>query len=138
MPLIYAINAELGLITITGEYAAANEWHELLARLLADPRREAGMAVLRDLRGATKPVDVETVVGIVRVVTRFWPHLQPRRAAVLTPLAIDPSALVAQALADAQDIPLRTFTSYDEALAWLGQAIEDKRPPGTADLERHS
>jgi hypothetical protein len=124
MPLTYAIDAELGLVTIRGEYAAAGEWHEMLARLLADPRRKAGMGFLRDLRDATKPVDVETVVGIIRVVRRFWPQLQPSRAAVLTPLVIDPAALVAHGLADAQHIPLRTFTSYDEALSWLREGTQ--------------
>jgi hypothetical protein len=125
MPLTYAIDTELGLVTISGEYAAADEWHSLLARILADPRRKAGMGFLRDLRRATKPVDAETVVGIIRVITRFWPELRPSRAAVLTPLAIDPAALVAHALADAEHIPLRTFTSYDEALAWLRDGIWD-------------
>ena len=138
MPLIYAIDAELGVVTITGEYAAADEWQELLARLLADPRRKAGMGFLRDLRGATRPVDVETVLGIVRVVSRFWPQLQPSRAAVLTPLAIDPAALVAQALADAEHIPLRTFTSYDEALTWLRQGTPYEPTLGTDDVERVS
>ena len=119
MPLAYAIDVEQQLVTITGEYADAREWHELLARILTDPRRKAGMGFLRDLRGATKPVDAETVVGIIAVVRRFWPELQPRRAAVLTPLQIDTAALVAHAVADAEHIPLRTFTSYDEAMAWL-------------------
>ena len=99
----------------------------------------AELRYLRDLRGATKPVDVETVLGIVRVVTQFWPELRPSRAAVLTPLVIDPAALVAQALADAQDIPLRTFTSYDEALAWLRQGTTQDNPrPVTDDLKRNS
>ena len=125
MPLLYTIDPQLHLVTITGEYAAADEWHDLLARILADPRRKAGMAFLRDLRGATTPVDVETVVGIIRVVRRFWPELQPSRAAVLTPLVIDPAALVAHALADAGHIPLRTFTSYEEALDWLRDGIDE-------------
>lgn len=125
MPLVYAIDPQLHLITITGEYAAADEWHDLLARVLADPRRKPGMAFLRDLRGATTPVDAETVIGIIRVVRRFWPKLQPSRAAVLTPLTIDPAALVAHALADADHIPLRTFTSYEDALGWLRDGIDD-------------
>jgi hypothetical protein len=135
MPLTYTIDVALGLVTITGEYSAADEWHALLARLLTDPRRKTGMGFLRDLRGATKPVDAETVVGIIRVVRQFWPELRPSRAAVLTPLAIDPAALVAHALADAQHIPLRTFSSYDEALAWLREGIQDNPTHGTDDVE---
>jgi hypothetical protein len=132
MPLTYTIDAESGLVTITGEYAAAAEWHELLARLLTDPHRKAGMGFLRDLRGATKPVDVETVLGIIRVVRQFWAELEPSRAAVVTPLVIDPAALVANALADAQHIPLRTFTSYDEALSWLREGTRGMAPASDA------
>ena len=135
MPLTYAINAESGVVTITGEYASSSEWHELLARLLTDPHRKAGMGFLRDLRGATKPVDVETVLGIIRVVRRFWAELEPSRAAVVTPLVIDPAALVADALANAQNIPLRTFTSYDEALSWLREGTRGMAP-GSDDVER--
>jgi hypothetical protein len=135
MPLTYSINAELSLITITGEYAAADEWRTLLARLLTDPRRTAGMGILRDLRRATTPVDAETVIGIIGVVRRFWPDLEPSRAAVLTPLAIDPAALVAHALADAHHIPLRTFTSYDEAVAWLREGVQQSLARGRDDRE---
>jgi hypothetical protein len=137
MPLTYAIDAELNLVTITGEYAAVSEWHELFVQLLTDPRRKAGMGFLRDLRGATTPVDVETVLGIIRVVRRFWPELQPSRGAILTPLAIDPAALVAHALADAQHIPLRTFTSYDEALSWLREGTQEMAS-GPDDFGRES
>jgi hypothetical protein len=45
----------------------------------------ASFAFLRDRRDATTPVDAATVIGIMDVVRRFWPLLQPRRAAVLTP-----------------------------------------------------
>ena len=42
-----------------------------------------------------------------------------RRAAIVTgPIESDP-AVIAHALADAEDIPLRAFTTYDEAVAWL-------------------
>jgi hypothetical protein len=129
MPLAYAIDEAQRLITITGEYAAADEWHELLSRILSDRRRKPGFAFLRDLREATTPVDAATVVGIIDVVKRFWPVLQPSRAAVLTPLKVDPAALVAHALADAQHIPLRTFTSHEEAMQWLEH--------GTAKPTRH-
>lgn len=119
MPLDYAIDTDTRLITITGEYSDANEWRVLLARVLADPRRKPGFGFLRDLRGATKPVDAETVVQIMDVVRRFWPQLQPSRAAILTNSSENPAALVAHALADAQQLPMRAFNSYDEALTWL-------------------
>lgn len=119
MALTYTIDTHQRLITITGEYAAADAWNELLGRILDDPRREPGFAMLRDLRDATTPTDAETVVAVIDVVRRFWPKLQLSRYAVLTPLSMDPAALVAQALGDSVDIPLQTFTSYDEAIRWL-------------------
>jgi len=119
MSLSYTIDPDQRLITITGEYAQPEEWKALLARILNDPRREPGFAFLRDLRSATAPVDAETVVGIMDVVRRFWPLLQPSRAAVLTPLDFDPAALTAHAIADAERIPLAVFRSYEEAVDWL-------------------
>jgi hypothetical protein len=119
VPLTYTIDPAERLIVITGEYAEAAEWRELLGRVLADPRRQPGFAFLRDLREATRPVDAATVVGIIEVVRRFWPLLQPSRAAIVTPHAFDTAALTAHALADAERLPLEAFTSYEAALAWL-------------------
>ena len=119
MPLSYSIDEAEQLVTITGEYSAAQEWHDLLSRILADPRRRPGFAFLRDLRGATHPVDAATVVGIISVVRQFWPHLRPARAAILTRNDIDPAAMVAHALADADNMPLQAFNSHDAAMAWL-------------------
>ena len=123
MALAYEIDAGRRLIVITGEYSDADEWRSLLVRVLSDPRRKPGFAFLRDLRSATTPVDADTVVRIMEVVRRFWPQLQPSRAAILTKHDEDPAALVAHALADAQELPMRAFNSYDEAMAWL-QAAE--------------
>jgi hypothetical protein len=119
MPLHYTIDEAQQLITITGEYADAAEWKGLLGQIVGDPRRRPGYAFLRDLRDATTPVDAATVVGIIEVVQKFWPLLQPSRAAVLTPRELDPAAFVAHALADAQHMPLQAFTSLQEALEWL-------------------
>ena len=119
MALNYTIDIDQQLITITGEYADAGEWAELLARILSDPRRAPGFSVLRDLRDATTPTDAATVVSAMSVVRRFWPQIQPSRAAILTRNDIDPSALVASALADAHGLPLRTFRSIDAAMQWL-------------------
>jgi hypothetical protein len=124
VPLTYAIDPAQKLITITGEYAAADEWKDLLGRILRDPLLTPGCGFLRDLRGAHAPVDAATVVGIMDAVRRFWPLLQPSRAAVLTPRDFDPAALAAHALADGEGLPLRMFTSYEAAIDWLqeGQA----------------
>ena len=119
MPLSYSIDEAEQLVTITGEYSAAQEWHDLLGRILGDPRRRPGFAFLRDLREATRPVDAATVVGIIGVVRQFWPHLLPRRAAILTRHDIDAPAMVAHALADAENLPLQAFNSQDAAMAWL-------------------
>ena len=119
MGLSYSIDVAEQLVTITGEYSAAQEWQELLGRILADPRRGPGFAFLRDLRQATRPVDAATVVAISAVVRQFWPHLRPKRVAILTRNEIDPAAMVAHALADADNMPLQAFNSYDAAMAWL-------------------
>jgi hypothetical protein len=121
MPLAYLIDVDQRLVVITGEYADADEWADLLGRVLADPLRQPGFGFLRDLRGATVPVDAATVVRLMAVVRRFWPRLQPSRAAIVTPLHADAAALVALAVADTEDLPFRLFTSYDEAMEWLRQ-----------------
>src|SRR5688572_27467256 len=119
MSLAYLIDPDQRLVVITGEYAAPDEWADLLARVLADPRRQPGFAFLRDLRGATRPVDTAAVVQIMDVVRKFWPHLQPSRAAILTPRDVDPAALVAVAVADTERLPFRVFKSYEDAIQWL-------------------
>ena len=119
MPLSYTVDPTQRLITISGEYADAEEWKALLARVLHDPRRDPGFNFLRDLRTATTPVDAATVVSLMEVVRRFWPLLQPSRAAVLTPLEFDSAAMAAYAIAEAEGMPMRVFSSYDDAVEWL-------------------
>ncbi|HEY3159131.1 MAG TPA: hypothetical protein VGJ78_09260 [Vicinamibacterales bacterium] len=123
MPLAYTIDADERLIVITGDYADAGEWRTLLARVMNDERRAPGFAFLRDLREASRPVDAETVVQVMEVVRRFWPYVQPSRAAILTRHDENPAALVAHALADAQQLPVRAFNSHDEAMAWLREGL---------------
>ena len=125
MPLAYLVDPDQRLVAISGEYADHHEWSELLGRVVADPRRQSGFAFLRDLREAVKPVDAAVVLNIMQVVRRFWNHLQPSRAAILTPDAIDAAALVAVAIADAEGLPLRVFTSYDDALEWLQEPNQE-------------
>ena len=119
MPLAYLVDPDQRLIVISGEYSDAEEWADLLARVLADPRRQPGFAFLRDLRGAITPVDTATVIQIMAVVKKFWPFLQPSCAAILTAHDVDAAALVAVAVADEERLPFRVFTSYDEAVGWL-------------------
>ena len=119
MALAFTIDPDERLITITGEYAEAAEWQRFLQQMLDDPRRQPGFAILRDLTGATTPVSAASVVALMDVVRRFWPLLQPSRAAVLTPREFDPAAMVAHALADTHQLPLRVFNSLDAAREWL-------------------
>ena len=117
--LTYAIDADAQLVTITGDYTDAAGWRTLLTAIAADPRYLRGCGFIRDLRTAEHPVDAKTVIGILTVVREFWEVLGVRRAAMVTRLAIDTPAIVAEALAQDQRVALRAFTSYDEAVAWV-------------------
>ena len=119
MPLSYRIDRDRRVVTITGDYAEPAEWRVLLAGLAADPNLTPGCGFLRDLRASAHPVSAEAVVGIIAVVRQFWNVLGVRRAAIVTRRGIDPPAMVAHALAEDEQLPLRTFSSYDDALAWL-------------------
>lgn len=119
MPLTYEIDHEQQIVTIRGDYATPDEWRALLAGVAQDPGYPGGYGFLRDLRTAAHPVTAESVMGIVAVVREFWSILRARRAAVLTRPAIDAPALMAHALAEDEQIPLRTFNSYEDAMAWL-------------------
>jgi hypothetical protein len=121
--LDYTVDPDERLIVITGEYSDASEWRVLLAKVLGDTRIKPGFAFLRDLRTATTPVDADAVVQIMEVVRRFWPQLRPVRAAILTEQSEDRAALVAHALADAQQLPIRMFNSYEEAMTWLQEGL---------------
>lgn len=119
MPLLYDIDPHQRIITITGDYAEAAEWRVLLKTIAADPRSPAGYGFLRDLRHSAHPVSAESVVGIIAVVREFWNVLGARRAAILTRPGIDVPATVAHALAEDERLPLRAFSSYDDAVSWL-------------------
>ncbi len=119
MPLIYRIDATTGIVTITGEYAQAAEWRQLLARIAQDPQYQRGFSFIRDLRASEHPVSAETVIAIIGVVREFWGKLGAHRAAIVTRRGIDNPAMVAHALADLEDIPLRAFSALEDALAWV-------------------
>ena len=119
MALEYTIDPSQRLVIITGEYGDDAEWRDVLERVLADPAYAAGFSFLRDLRHARHPVTPQVVARIVAVVRAAWPRLQPHRAAMVAPRDLDSPVMVAHALADDAEIPLRAFTSYEAALEWL-------------------
>jgi hypothetical protein len=121
VPLTHHIDTETGIVTITGDYAEPHEWRALLTAVAADPSFRRGLAFVRDLRASTNPVDPRTVVGIMTVVRAFWSQLGVRRAAIVTRPGIDVAAMVADALAQDAQMPLRAFTSHDDAMAWLAE-----------------
>jgi hypothetical protein len=127
MPLSHVIDSTTGMVTITGDYADAREWRELLTAVARDPSFRRGLAFVRDLRTSERPVSAETVVGIMAVVQELWSKLGVHRAAVVTRPGIDLPAVVADALAQEAAIPLRAFTSYDDAMSWLAQGSESRR-----------
>jgi hypothetical protein len=108
------------MVTITGDYAQAAEWRMLLGAIARDPDYPGGYSFLRDVRWSDHPVTPAAVMDVITVVSEFWRPLRAHRAAVLTRPGIDPAALVAHALAEDKQLPLRAFTSYEEAVAWLG------------------
>ena len=121
MALAYRIDQPRKLVTITGDYAEPAEWRSLLQQVRADPELQPGMAFLRDLRLSQHPVDAEAVIGIVAVVRELWAAVGARRAAMVTRPGVDVPAVIAHALAEVEHIPLRAFTSYDDAMSWLSE-----------------
>lgn len=119
MPLAYAIDRHESIVTITGDYAEPDEWRVLLTAVLRDPHYTRGSSFIRDLRTSEHPVSAQTVVGIISVVREFWEQLGVHRAAIVTRPGIDFPAVIAQALADDQELPLRVFTALDDAKRWL-------------------
>jgi len=119
MPLNYRIDDANGLVTITGDYASPDDWHTLLTTIERDPACRPGLAFLRDLRQSQHPVSAQAVMGIIGVVRALWPRLGVKRAAMVTRPGIDVPAVIAHALAEDEQMPLRAFDSYDDALAWL-------------------
>lgn len=126
MPLTYHLDRQRAIVTITGDYAEPVEWRALLGTIARDPDYRRGFSFLRDLRASAHPVSAPTVVGIIAVVKQFWGALGAHRAAIVTKPGIDVPALIAEALAGDEDIPLRAFTSYDDAVSWLQ---EDRPQP---------
>ena len=119
MPLRYVVDPRLKLVTVTGEYGDIADWTRLLHEIVNDSAIGLGFSYLRDVRGGMNPTTPATVVAVIDVVRHLWPKKQPARAAILTSRDVDTTALVAAALADAQQLPLRVFRNYDEAISWL-------------------
>jgi hypothetical protein len=119
MPLTYRIDPVQGIVTITGDYEQPGGWRVLLESIGRDPAYRRGYGFIRDLRASAHPVSAEAVIGIIAVVREFWGALGAHRAAIVTRPGIDDPAVIAQALAADEEIPLRAFTSHDEAVRWL-------------------
>lgn len=128
MGLSHTIEEDRNLVTIVGEYADAAEWQRVLERILADPRHKPGCLILRDQRGATKPVDAATVVAIMKVVRTYWRKLGVLRAAIVMPASFDAPGLIAQALATEDEMPIHAFLSASEAIDWLTEAPPPSHP----------
>jgi hypothetical protein len=124
MHLTYCIDVETKIVTITGDYADADDWRALLTAVSVDPQYRRGFSFLRDVRQSAHPVSAETVMGIIAVVREFWGRLGVHRAAIVTRPGVNNPAVIAHALADDQQIPLRTFPSYDDAMRWLQEGGE--------------
>jgi hypothetical protein len=116
MPLAYQIDRMKGLITITGDYAHADEWAALFDSLVQDPDLRLKLNFIRDLRGVEPRANVETAGRAISIVREFWDRLDIQRAAAVTD---DEIYKVGYALGLCQDRRYRVFTSYDDALAWL-------------------
>jgi hypothetical protein len=119
MALDYTVYPDQRLVVISGEFTSPSEWMVLAGRLLGDTRVNAGFAFLRDLRGIHHTHSATTVLSVFRVVQRFWPNFNPFKGAIVTDDGNHHAAQVAQALADSSDLPIRVFTSYEEAVEWL-------------------
>ncbi len=119
MPLTYRIDAGQRIVTITGDYAEPAEWRQLLGAVAQDPAYARGFSFIRDLRWSEHPVSAESVIGIIAVVREFWERLGAHRAAIVTRPGIDNPAMIAHALADHEQLPLRAFTTLEDALAWI-------------------
>ena len=122
MPLSYQVDPINEIVTIAGDYSNAEGWRTLLNAVAQDAAYRRGFGFIRDLRGSAHPVDAATVIGIIAVVREFWDLLGVRRAAIVTGPRNDDPALIAHALAEYQHLPLRTFTSYADAVTWLHSA----------------
>lgn len=122
MALTYTVEPGVRLVTITGEYGDATQWQQLAQRMLADTRLQSGFSFIRDLRGGQHRATDATILETFDVVRRFWPLFKPSKAAIVTRREDATVAMVVQALADGQDLPIRTFDSYEAALDWIGAA----------------
>ena len=121
VPLRYSVDSQRRLVTISGDFRSPREWVTLASRLLRDPAVKGQFAFIRDLRGVSRMHSAATVLTVFRTVQRFWPTLAPSKGAIVTDQGNHHAAQVAQTLADAENLPIRAFTSYDEAIEWIAQ-----------------
>ena len=122
MPLTYKIDPGRSLVTIAGPYATATEWLILLGLVRRDPALPSPSNFLRDLRGADRPPNQAMASATFNVVQRFWSELGVRKWAVLTDAADDAVPLMMQTLGEQNDLAIRVFTSYIDAVTWLQES----------------
>jgi hypothetical protein len=118
MSLNYSVDSDRRIVIISGDFTSPSEWVLLASRLLRDPAVTSNFVFLRDLRGVKQTHSPATVLAVFRIVRRFWPTFRPIKGAIVTDRGENYAAQVAQALADTDDLPIRVFTDFDEALEW--------------------
>ena len=123
--LTYTIDPASRIVVITGEYSDRGQWEELASRLFADPAFGPGYAFLRDLRNARVTATDTNILEVFDLVRKVWPRIQATRAAIVTRRDDATSAMMTQALADGEHLPIRAFDSLDLAMEWL----RDKSQP---------
>lgn len=98
-----------------------DEGYATLEQLASHPDFEPGFGLLCDLREMTFEPTAEDVIAGTENVVQFKPFLQSRIAFV-SPPALEISSELSAALYGAQGLEARTFSDYDEALAWVRAA----------------
>ena len=118
MALHYTIDETQRLVTVVGQHGNEEDWKALLSRVFHDPRYRSGFAFLRDLRAETTVLDAASARRMMLAVSGFWTYLQPSRAAIVTSAEV-PLDMAAHIFADRDALPVRVFTSYEQAREWL-------------------
>jgi hypothetical protein len=118
--LSYNIDADAGIVTITGPQPTAEEQATLVAQLRADPRFRPTFGWLRDRRDQLAP-STDYVSRTVRALCES-PSFPGSRIALLVPPS-DPAHYgmmrMAQLLSDGRELEVSIFFDVDEARAWL-------------------
>jgi hypothetical protein len=117
--LAYHIDSARRLVTVTGEPATAPDWRALFEQLRSDRAFQTGLALLREVRRPAHHVDAGTIHNLIVVLREMCHVLELRRIAIVTPRNRGEKAVMLQAMAEDQGVPLRAFTFIEDALSWL-------------------